>query len=302
MVGALSEYVFDASSRLSHTNVRQNNEGILGFSQTVEVQYRPVLIPELTKITKMVAGGNHILALNNKGKVYAWGTGQQNQLGRRVVERNSLAGLVPREFGLRGQISHIACGAYHSFAVDSKGTVYAWGLNSFGECGVDFDEDEPNLPKPTIVKVLQDKEIVAIDGGAHHSIALTQSGDVYSWGRCDGGQSGTDPSDIDKDNLLIDDNGKIKTILIPTKVDEFDDEPVTFVSAANDNSYAITKDGKPYSWGFSGNYQTGQGTDDDVETATQIDNTAVRDKTILAAYGGGQFGILTGVPKGKQAE
>jgi len=64
------------------------------------------------------------------------------------------------------------------------------------------------------------------------------------------------------------------------------------VAAGFDNSFAIDKDGKAYSWGFSANYQTGLGTDDDVEVATLIENTAVRGKKLLGADAGGQFGVL----------
>jgi regulator of chromosome condensation len=57
----------------------------------------------------------------------------------------------------------------------------------------------------------------------------------------------------------------------------------------------VDVDGKAYSWGFSANYQTGQGTDDDVDETTLIDNTAIRGKKLIAAGAGGQFGILVGL-------
>lgn len=67
---------------------------------------------------------------------------------------------------------------------------------------------------------------------------------------------------------------------------------VASVAAGTDNSFAVTEDGKVYSWGFSANYQTGQGTFEDIHTPTLVDNSAIRDKKILAAYAGGQFSIL----------
>lgn len=50
-----------------------------------------------------------------------------------------------------------------------------------------------------------------------------------------------------------------------------------------------------YSWGFSSNYQTGQGTIDDIEKPTVIDNTAIREKKIIGAGAGGQYSIVWGV-------
>lgn len=69
---------------------------------------------------------------------------------------------------------------------------------------------------------------------------------------------------------------------------------VVAVAAGTDNSFAVTRDGKVYSWGFSSNYQTGQGTIDDIHTPTLIDNTAIREKKIIAAGAGGQFSVLVG--------
>lgn len=72
---------------------------------------------------------------------------------------------------------------------------------------------------------------------------------------------------------------------------------IVAVSAGTDNSFAISKDGKVYSWGFSSNYQTGQGTLDDIHVPTLIDNSAIRDKKIIAAGAGGQFSVVIGVPE-----
>lgn len=68
-----------------------------------------------------------------------------------------------------------------------------------------------------------------------------------------------------------------------------------YATAESDHSIAITTDGQAYSWGFSVNYQTGQGTDEDIEEATLIDNTAIRGKQMNWAGAGGQYSILTGV-------
>lgn len=70
---------------------------------------------------------------------------------------------------------------------------------------------------------------------------------------------------------------------------------VIAVEAGFDNSFAVTKDGKVYSWGFSSNYQTGQGTIDDIEEPTVIDNTAIRGKKIIGAGAGGQYSLLVGI-------
>lgn len=74
-----------------------------------------------------------------------------------------------------------------------------------------------------------------------------------------------------------------------------DHNDIVTVAAGTDNSFAIASDGKVFSWGFSGNYQTGQGTTDDIHTPTVIDNTAIRGKQIIGAGAGGQYSALFSV-------
>ncbi|KAJ2176530.1 hypothetical protein GGF45_003659, partial [Coemansia sp. RSA 551] len=63
-------------------------EGIMGFSESVLVQGRPEVINAFREpIVDLCAGVDHALALSVSGKVYAWGYGQQGQLGRLVMER-----------------------------------------------------------------------------------------------------------------------------------------------------------------------------------------------------------------------
>ena len=279
----------------------RSNEGIFGFTTDTKTASRPILLPDLKKITSIRVGANHALALNNKGAVFAWGSGQQNQLGRRVVERTKTEGLKPREFGLpkgvKNGITKIETGGYHSFAIAKNGDVYSWGLNNFGETGImaNAGQDDAVILKPQVIEPLKGKTVVSIKGGGHHSIAATSNGDCMVWGRLDGSQMGLADDEIAKLPASVtvkDDYGKPRILGIPQKVTAIKGA-VTSVATSSDHSFAITAEGKAWSWGFSANYQTGQGTTDDVHVATMIDNTAVREKKLNFATTGGQFSILT---------
>lgn len=67
------------------------------------------------------------------------------------------------------------------------------------------------------------------------------------------------------------------------------------MEAGFDNNFAVTMEGKVFSWGFSSNCQTGQGTINDIEKPTIIDNTAIRGKKIIGASAGGQYSLLVGI-------
>ncbi|CAG8948375.1 unnamed protein product [Penicillium salamii] len=270
----------------------RSNDGILGFDANNLVQKTPLLISSLKKIKHLACGANHILALNDKGRVYSWGSGQQNQLGRRIVERNRLNGLQPREFGLPKDIVCIGSGQYHSFAVHSSGKVFAWGLNSFGATALreGAGDDEAAIVHPLEVESLTGRGITQIDGGSHHSIAVAQDGECLVWGRLDGFQSGLKIDTIPDDAVIKDERDRPRILITPTVLPNF---KAKVVAAASDHCVAIDVDGRPWSWGFSATYQTGQGTQDDIEVATAIDNTATRGKKLNWAGAGGQFSVFT---------
>ncbi|KJZ78504.1 hypothetical protein HIM_01895 [Hirsutella minnesotensis 3608] len=273
----------------------RSSDGILGFTENIRVQPFPMLLPLLKNIKALAAGSNHILALDHKGNVLAWGCGQQNQLGRRIIERNKMSSLIPQGIGLpRGKTVKIACGAYHSFAIDKDGHVWGWGLNNFGEIGSQGNagEDDAVILKPVKITTLEDYNIVGIDGGVHHSLACSDKGDLLTWGRVDGYQVGFEPEELEKDDVIFDERNKPRILVKPTLHKGV--SKVASVTAGTDNSFAVTEDGKVFSWGFSANYQTGQGTIEDIHTPTVIDNTAIREKKIVSAHAGGQFSILAG--------
>jgi regulator of chromosome condensation len=295
--GGLSAY-----TSLKVTKLTQCSEGLLGFSSTIRVAPRPTLLPVLKNVTDIVCGVDHVLALTSTGKVFSWGNGQQLQLGRRVVERTRLNNLYPREFGLKN-IKTIGAGSYHSFAIAKDGTVYAWGLNQFGQCGIDrqgfVGEDGAVIASPSIVDALEGYNIVEITGGEHHSLALTSTGQVLSFGRMDCNQLGF-PDSSPPETAILDSRGKPRFTPYPTVIPSL--PPVRKIFCGSHHNVAIAADGAPWSWGFGEVWQTGHGphTQDnpsgDVAVPTMIVNTATKGVRMVTGGAGGQFSVLCGVP------
>ncbi|KIW20004.1 hypothetical protein PV08_00579 [Exophiala spinifera] len=278
----------------------RSNEGIFGFDPQTLVQSRPKLIKGVSKITKLATGANHVLALSQNGIVYGWGAGQQDQLGRRILERRAANSLIPMPIGLPKNIVGLGAGSYNSFAIRANGDVYSWGLNNFGQTGIpkEFDETGASIGSdvhhPIVIESLHGKgKVICIQGGAHHTVAVTDKGELLTWGRLDGCQTGHKVSELPQDDVVRDLAGHPRILTVPTQIPNIN---AVFACAASDHCIAIDKNGKAYSWGFSTTFQTGLGTDDDVETATLIDNTAVRDKKLVWAGAGGQFSVVAGVP------
>lgn len=188
-------------SILIYMNYSQSSEGLLGFDGKLgssKTQLKPKPIPSLSsyQFVQVACGNDHVLALTTGGHVYTWGSGQTAQLGRRIIERRKENGLSPERLSLRN-IVLIGCGSYHSFAVNNKGVVYAWGLNSLKQTGVSPEKggDDDIIWHPTEVDALNPsrlngRKIVQIAGGEHHSLFLLDDGSVMGCGRCDGRETG----------------------------------------------------------------------------------------------------------------
>ncbi|KAL7621885.1 hypothetical protein AAE478_007385 [Parahypoxylon ruwenzoriense] len=274
----------------------RGSDGIIGFSETVRIQPTPTIVPELKNICKLACGSNHVLALDLDGKVFTWGSGGQYQLGRKPLSRlgGPSAGLRPQccgKFTKRHRAVRVGAGSYHSFYIDNNDKVWAWGLNNYAQTGLNDDsgEDDAMVLQPRVVGSLGDRKIRQVVGGEHHSVACTVDGQLLTWGRVDGHQVGQKPEVFTEENAVFDDNNKPRILLQPTVIDGI---KATFVAAGTDTSFALDEKGKVYSWGFSANYQTGQGTTDDIEAPTMIDNSAIRDRNIVWAGAGGQYSIV----------
>ncbi|OHW90391.1 Ran exchange factor prp20 pim1 [Colletotrichum incanum] len=268
----------------------------------------PVSIPRLENVTELAGGANHILALINDGNVFAWGSGEQNELGRRVLERRRFKTLIPQRIGLpKNKTVKIFAGSYHSFAIDTDGKVWSFGLNNFGQCGIPTQEITgfTTIISPTIVQSLKEYDIRHIAGGLHHSIACTKEGQVLVWGRCDDGQMGINLDEVPKEHIIFDFRGRPRVLNVPTKVpipgkhpshpnrtlqhiEQSPDRRAVFVAAGIDNCFVVAKE--LYAWGFSACYNTGLKTTETVKYPTAVPCPLA----VTFVDAGGQFGIASG--------
>lgn len=99
-----------------------------------------------------------------------------------------------KEFGIDDEkIEYISNGYFFSLIVSSTGKAYAVGRNIYGQLGI----GESDNMKSEIVKVYSDgdikeKKIIKSANGYDHSIILDSEGEVYTFGRNNLGQLGTD--------------------------------------------------------------------------------------------------------------
>lgn len=267
------------------------------YPDSEKQQRTPILISGLSKVVRLSAGVQHLLALTSEGTVFSWGCDEQHQLGRCRGHRNASHHLIPGECALPTGIIDIGTGHYHSFAIHKTGTVYAWGSNNYGQTAISTSagESDAAVVYPTKVQSLKGKpKIISIQGGKDHSLALTEEGQCLSWGRIDNKALGIDIKDISLSSTILDTYNRPRILKVPTVVCDID-KLIVSLGIGTDHSFAITKDGQAYSWGFNTQSQAGQPGDvDEVVHPTILSNKHVDRKKLLLAVAGGQFSIVAG--------
>ena len=95
----------------------------------------------------------------------------------------SLSESLPSSVSGASSIAKVTTGVSHSLALKSDGTVWAWGKNDYGQLGEGTTTDRN---APVQVKGIGGSgyltDIVDIEAGKFHSIALKSDGTVVAWG------------------------------------------------------------------------------------------------------------------------
>ncbi len=107
------------------------NDGLAGL-------YPTVVSGLASDVSAIGAGGRHACAVMSSGGLRCWGANEFGQIG----DGTKLARAVPVDvdpFGLGASIvaSSVAGGRDHTCAVTGSGAAYCWGVNQFGQVGVE---------------------------------------------------------------------------------------------------------------------------------------------------------------------
>jgi len=203
----------------------------------------PITASAATAVIPMVAAGSlHALALKSDGTVWAWGGNYCGELGNGITTDSNtpVQVMVSPGVPLSGVVA-IAAGYEYSLALKSDGTVWAWGLNKYGQLG---DGTTTNRGSPVQVTGLSGVVAIAAGGGySGHSLALKSDGTVWAWGRNNCGQLG---------------DGTTTNRGSPIQVTGL--SGVVAIAAGYEHSLALSSDGTVWAWGANGGGQLGNGT------------------------------------------
>ena len=231
-------------------------------------------------IVQIAAGADHSLALDSDGALYAWGSNAYGQLGNGTTTNSS----VPVAVKIAGTplagktIVQIAAGANHNMVLTSDGAVYTWGWNYHGQLGNNTKTNSNTIVAvQTISTPIAGKKIVKIAAGQGHSLALTDDGMVYAWGRNDTGQLGNNAT---TDAML--------PVAVTVTGTPMSNKTIVEIASGARHSLAIDSSGKVYAWGHNGSGQLGNNST--VNALTPVAVQAPADKNIIQVSGSGWLG------------
>lgn len=144
-----------------------NHSGQLGDDSGASRQLTPVRVrvpAPSGRIVALASGGFHNLALEQNGRVWAWGGNGYSQLGTGTTQDSPVPIRPLNVF----DISAIAAGFGHNLVLKQDGAVWAWGYNSYGGPVGDGTTVDRTVP----VQVQRLQGISAIAAGTHHSLAF----------------------------------------------------------------------------------------------------------------------------------
>ncbi|XP_061720910.1 RCC1 domain-containing protein 1 [Cydia pomonella] len=223
-----SLFLFEKELHIMWVINLEDTDNVTKINMKTEIPSTIKRLKEDDAIVKVCSSNFNLISLTAGGTVYT--------------------GLLPGPidvFNCIGKVCDVQCGYEHYLLLTDKGRVYSWGNGRRLQLG---HGDLNSIDSPKEVEALSGINITKISAGGWHSLALSESGDLYAWGWNETGQLGikeTEPAD--NDHLKVHQSG-LNSYSQPTLVDIFDengdiyDKNVKYISCGNLHSAIILED------------------------------------------------------------
>ncbi len=232
----------------------------------------------LVRAIAIAAGENHSLAVDGNGEVWAWGKNNSGQLGDSSITDRS----APVKVKQLNNVIQVAAGANHSLALKNDGTVWAWGDGRHLQLGdgnvlapsltpIRVPEGLPTTPQAFL------SDVKAIAAGGDHSLALTNSNQVWGWGSDKFAESSGNGSGLSA-------RAPDGTAVLFPQIMQWLTGKVVAISAGANHSLALTDDGRVWAWGHNDQGQLGDSTFADPLAVLPVKN--LQTAKAIAAGGG----------------
>jgi alpha-tubulin suppressor-like RCC1 family protein len=232
-------------------------------------------------LTRIVAGGFDAYALSSDGAAYAWGLGNDGELGNGANSDSSTPVAVDTTGMPAGvDFSDITTGQVAAYALGTDGKVYSWGSDVAGALGTGGTGDL-NVPTAISAGALPvGVTITRVAAGQEGGYALGDDGHVYAWGSNMFGDLG-DGTNTDS-NVPV----QVSAGAIPAGVN------ITAIGGGSSSAYGIGSDGHVYAWGNGGNGQLGDGLGTSSSAPVLVAAGAIPTDVLLTSVSGGYHSAI----------
>lgn len=218
-----------------------NDDGQLGRAGKRSRPLKVDAIEHLPVGDVATGSGFTLIAARLDGRLLAVGRGERGQLGMGGADRdNRLKLRVSSALGDE-QLLTLSAGDAHAMALSRSGHVLAFGENKHGQLGLG-DFVSTSTPKP--VPALRCRPVVRLCCGQAHTLAMTATGLLWSWGLNEHGQLGL---------------GDLKPRYKPEQVKAMRVPRCADISAGSRHTLALSERGLVFAFGAGGSGQLGSG-------------------------------------------
>lgn len=256
-----------------------NFNGKLGIGETNDLRaLTPVEVhgagnvSYFNSVAAVMGGEIHDVALKSDGTVWCWGWNGFGQLGNGTTNDS----WVPVQAGLTAtppltNVVKLGGRPYFTLAEKADGTIWAWGMNQFGQMGNGTVTPLSSPPNSVPVQVSNSQPGGPINGAAQitcgyqFGAALTTNGTVWVWGSGTHGEQGT---------------GATTANYTPVQIPGLTN--ITQISAGWFHILARKADGTAWAWGDNSHGELGDGTTSNGFSPVQVINVS----NIVAVSGG----------------
>ena len=220
-----------------------NSEGQLGRTASSDDDIsKPATVENLNGIVieDAACAAYSTFALDKDGNIYSWGYHEKGISGQGLLSGHSST---PTQIKQVPPCKQIAARHISVAALTKDGKVYTWGSRDFSghfngnRSDEEDEEEETHIVVPTRLEgALSEKTIVQIACGNCHTMALTDTGTVYAWGR-----NGTREVLGSGDSYYEDDTISYANFRTPTLAGSLEDEVIESISCGGDFTFALSK-------------------------------------------------------------
>jgi alpha-tubulin suppressor-like RCC1 family protein len=288
----------------------RGDSGQLGYNVEA-VQLIPRQIDSLTDVSiiAVAAGHNNSLAVGITGELWTFGTGTCGQLGQGVGHANEHIHRPRLVTALQGVfVSAVSANQNHSIVLSGEGHIYTFGKDGSGQLGHGYS---PNIPggqtsrgsdagvsqySPRRIESLLGVKICGVAAGWDHSLAVSSTGSLYTFGSGQFGQLGHGDNLRDQftpmlvaalqgirilvaaggfeHSLVVGEHnvysfgnntygelghGDVDSRVLPTVIELLGGLHIHSISAGSGASVAATVNGEAYGWGIGVEYEVPPG-------------------------------------------